>query len=106
MLIEIKEFLTEYVYTAFYTHYYFEHQGQKLNDYTEVALLNLKDEPILYMRVDKYDDKAVRNHVRRVKEILFTPTLLSTMQENEGIPEEEKKGEEGEQKPEEEKKTT
>jgi hypothetical protein len=61
------EFLSEHVYTCFSTHYYFEHQGKRLNDYTELSELNLVEEPKIYMRpgkrinlnkyIEKYDEK-------------------------------------------------
>ena len=50
MLLELREFLNEHVYTCFFTNYYFEHAGQKLNDYTELAELNLQEDPKIYMR--------------------------------------------------------
>lgn len=41
MVLELREFLSEHVYTCFFTNYYFEHGGERLNDYTELAELNL-----------------------------------------------------------------
>lgn len=54
MVLELREFLNEHVYTCFFTHYYFEHMGKKLNDYTEIADLNLLEDPRIYMRPGKY----------------------------------------------------
>ena len=50
MVLELREFLNEHVYTCFYTHYHFEHEGKKLNDYTELAELNLANDNKIYMR--------------------------------------------------------
>ncbi len=50
MVLELREFLNEHVFTCFFTHYYFEHQGKKLNDYTELRELDLTEEPKIYMR--------------------------------------------------------
>ena len=50
MVLELREFLNEHIYTCFFTHYYFEHQGRKLNDYTELSELNLLEDPRIYMR--------------------------------------------------------
>lgn len=36
MVLELREFLTEHIYTCFFTHYFFEHEGKRLNDYTEL----------------------------------------------------------------------
>lgn len=53
MVLELKEFLSEHVFTCFFTHYYFEHNGNKLNDYTEIAELNLKEHTQIFMRPGK-----------------------------------------------------
>ena len=58
MLLELREFLNEHVYTCFFTNYYFEHAGQKLNDYTELAELNLQEDPKIYMRPCKICSKC------------------------------------------------
>lgn len=50
MVLELREFLSEHVYTCFFTHYYFEHMGQRLNDYTELSELNFQEDPKIYMR--------------------------------------------------------
>lgn len=76
MVLELREFLTEHVYTCFFTHYYFEHQGERLNDYTELSQLDLVSEPRIFMRPEKYDEKNARSHIRRVKEILMGPPQL------------------------------
>ena len=36
----VPQWDSEHVYTCFFTHYYFEHQGERLNDYTELSELN------------------------------------------------------------------
>jgi len=76
MVLELREFLTEHVYTCFFTHYYFEHGGQRLNDYTELSQLDLVSEPRIYMRPEKYDEKNARAHIKRVKEVLMGPPQL------------------------------
>jgi hypothetical protein len=50
MVLELREFLNEHVYTCFYTHYHFEHAGVKLNDYTELAELDLASDNKIYLR--------------------------------------------------------
>lgn len=50
MVLELREFLSEHLYTCFFTHYHFEHAGKKLNDYTELAELNLQEDPQIFMR--------------------------------------------------------
>ena len=84
MVLELREFLSEHVYTCFFTHYYFEHQSKRLNDYTELSELNLVEEPKIYMRpgkrrkkfnknIEKYDEKNARAHIKRVRDILSVP---------------------------------
>jgi Mitochondrial function, CLU-N-term len=78
MVLELREFLSEHVYTCFFTNYYFEHAGQRLNDYTELAELNLQEDSKILMKPEKYDEKNARSHIKRVKDILSTPQLLSS----------------------------
>jgi hypothetical protein len=82
MILELREFLNEHVYTCFFTHYSFEHAGKKLSDYNELSELDLEADSRIYMRPDKYDEKSARNHIRRVKEILQSPTVLTTQTES------------------------
>jgi hypothetical protein len=49
LLIEMREFLSELVFTCFYTNYHFEHQGVKLSDYSEFSEINLKQDSKIYM---------------------------------------------------------
>lgn len=53
MVLELREFLSEHVYTCFFTHYYFEHQGVRLNDYTELSELDFSNDPKIFMRPGK-----------------------------------------------------
>lgn len=78
MVLELREFLSEHVYTCFFTNYYFEHHGVRLNDYMELSELNLEEDPKIFMRPEKYDEKNARAHIKRVKDILSTPQLLSS----------------------------
>ena len=50
LVLELREFLSEHVYTCFFTHYYFEHKGERINDYKDLTELDLMSEPRLYMR--------------------------------------------------------
>lgn len=93
MVLELREFLAEHIYTCFFTHYYFEHDGKRLNDYTELnelakASAAESDRTLLiYMKpgnasfnqqnIDKYDEKSARAHIKRFKDILTTPPVLN-----------------------------
>jgi hypothetical protein len=53
LILELREFLSEHVYTCFFTNYYLEHQGKKLSDYSDLSELNLNEEGTdnkIYMR--------------------------------------------------------
>jgi hypothetical protein len=52
-VLELREFLGEHAYTCFHTHYYFEHAGKRLNDYQEIAELDLIAHPQIFMRPGK-----------------------------------------------------
>ena len=60
MILELREFLNEHVYTCFFTNYYFEHAGKRLNDYTELSELNFQEDPKIYMRPGKlHSNKSI-----------------------------------------------
>ena len=86
MVLELREFLSEHVYTCFFTNYYFEHAGQRLNDYTELAELNLQEDAKILMKPEKYDEKNALAHIKRVKDILSTPQLLSSTPSQNQLP--------------------
>ena len=50
LILELREYLSEYVYTCFFTNYHLEHQGKKLSDYSDLSELALDADPKIYMR--------------------------------------------------------
>lgn len=78
MILELREFLNDHVNTCFYTNYFFEHAGDRLNDYTELAGLDFTQDNKIYMRENKYDERSVRQHVKRFIEILKNPPVLTS----------------------------
>ena len=75
-VMELREFLSEHVYTFLFTNYTLEHNGNPLNDYQELANIDLQNFPRILMRPCKYsitsnlfiylglyDDKAANIHV-------------------------------------------
>ena len=50
LILELREYLHEYVYTCFFTNYYLEHNGQRLSDYSDLSELDLDADPKIYMR--------------------------------------------------------
>ena len=73
LILEVKEFLAEHVYTCFFTNYYLEYQGKRLSDYNDLAELDLENDSRIYMRIQPYDEKSARNHVKRAVDILTRP---------------------------------
>jgi len=54
MVFELREFLSEHVYTCFFTNFYFEHAGNRLNEYSELSELDLSANPRIVMKPGKY----------------------------------------------------
>ena len=77
LLFELREFLSEHIYTCFFTNFFFEHNGQRLNDYTELSQLDLKTNPRIFMKPDKYDDQTARAHIKKLVDILEQPPTLT-----------------------------
>jgi len=77
MVYELREFLAEHVYTCFFTNFYFEHAGQRLNEYSELSELDLISNPRIIMKPDKYDERSARSHIKRLVDILEKPPVLT-----------------------------
>lgn len=90
LILELREFLAEHVYTCFFTNYYLEHDSKQLSDYSDLSELDLDKDPIIYMRPKLYDEKSARLHVKKVNDVLTTPCVLNAQQIT---PEEEKMNE-------------
>jgi hypothetical protein len=60
MIMEVREFLSENVYTWFFTNYYLEHAGQKLSDFDDISELDLASDNRIYMRPQLYNEKSAR----------------------------------------------
>lgn len=80
LILELREFLSEHVYTCFFTNYFLEHQGKQLSDYSDLSELDLESEPQIFMRPRLYDEKSARTHVKKVNDILTTPSVLNAQQ--------------------------
>lgn len=81
MIMEVRDFLSENVYTCFYTNYYLEHNGSKLSDYDDVSQLDLRNDNRLIMRPQHYSDKSARQHISKVNELLTNPKQLHQQME-------------------------
>ena len=77
VVTELRDILLENVNTAFFTNYYFEYKGNRLDEYTEIKALNLEDDARFILREDEYDERACRIHLRRLQEVLYEPTVLN-----------------------------
>ena len=58
--MELREFLSEHVYTCFFTNYYLEHNGVQLSDYSDLSELDLETVPNIYMRAKLYNERSSR----------------------------------------------
>lgn len=77
LVIELREFLAEHVYTCFFTNFYFEHAGVRLNDYSELSEIDLIANPRLIMKPERYDEKSARTHIKKFVDILEKPPVLT-----------------------------
>ena len=106
MVFELREFLAEHVYTCLFTNFYFEHAGQRLNEYSELSELDLVSNPRIIMKpgklafsvfnkssgciwvllwcltfvsivTDKYDERSAHTHIKRLIDVLEKPPVLS-----------------------------
>ena len=50
LIVEMRELLNEHIYTCFFTNYVLEHNGQKLNEFSELAELDLETNNYIIMR--------------------------------------------------------
>lgn len=50
LVLELREYLNEHVYTCFFTNYFLEHMGKKINDYSDLTELDLSTDNKIYMR--------------------------------------------------------
>lgn len=77
MVCELREFLSEHIQTCFFTNFYFEHNGERLNEYQELINLDLVTNSKIFLRPERYDEKSARAHVRRLIEVLETAPVLT-----------------------------
>jgi len=77
MVFELREYLSTHIFTCLHTNFAFEHNGEVLNEYTELADLDLSSNPKIFMKPCKYDEKSARAHIKRVISLLETPCVLT-----------------------------
>lgn len=80
LVLEVREYLSEHAYTCFFTNYYLEHMGVQLSDYCDLSELDLEADNKIFMRVQNYDEKSARQHIKRVIDIFASPCVLNTQQ--------------------------
>lgn len=79
---DIKQYLFESIETCFITNYQLWLGSEKLNEFAELhEIQSLQEKSTLEMREANYDEKSIRLHVRRIREILNSqdPTNLSSL---------------------------
>ena len=80
LILEVREYLSEHVYTCFFTNYYLEHMGVKLSDYSDLSELDLSTDNKIYMRKQLYDEKSARQHIKKVVDIFTKPGVINAQQ--------------------------
>eukprot|EP00027_Filamoeba_sp_ATCC50430_P001401 CAMPEP_0168547004 /NCGR_PEP_ID=MMETSP0413-20121227/3799_1 /TAXON_ID=136452 /ORGANISM="Filamoeba nolandi, Strain NC-AS-23-1" /LENGTH=1303 /DNA_ID=CAMNT_0008577217 /DNA_START=67 /DNA_END=3978 /DNA_ORIENTATION=+ len=79
---DIKQYLFESIETCFITNYQLYLGSEKLNEFAELhEIKSLQEKSTLEMREANYDEKSIRLHVRRIREILNSqdPTNMSSL---------------------------
>jgi len=70
---DIKQYLFESIETCYITTYNLYFEGKKLNDYSEISEIpQIQQKSILTMVDALYDERSIRLHVRRLREILIS----------------------------------
>jgi hypothetical protein len=65
-VVELREYLSEHIYTFLFTNYSLEHKGEKLSDFQELNSIDLASHPKINMRPCLYDYRAMQAHVGRL----------------------------------------
>jgi len=79
LITELRDILLENVNTCCFN-YYFEHKGERLDEFAELRSVDLSEDDKFYLREDKYNERTARQHLRRTQEILFDPPVLNNIQ--------------------------
>jgi len=76
---DIRQFLFDSVDTCYITSYNLFVNEERLNEYMDLAdIPSIKPDVTLEMREALYDEKSIRFHVRRLREILKSPESTNT----------------------------
>lgn len=70
LIMEVREFLSENVYTCFFTNYFLEHAGKELSDFEDISQLDLQTDNKIYMKPQLYTEKSVRSHIMKINDLL------------------------------------
>lgn len=98
-LQDIRQFLFESVDTCYITNYNLFLNGQKLNDYSDLAdIADLKPNAVIEMREAPYDERTIRLHVRHMRDLINSASIQQSLSPSEynHISKEAEKQEEGE----------
>lgn len=88
LVLELREFLQEHVYTCFFTAYNLVYRGVVISDYADLGCLAAIDSDLppqdekvarIEMRPILYTESTARAHVKRCTELLTTPCLLNAL---------------------------
>lgn len=78
---DIKQYLFEAIETCYHTNYHLYLNDEKLNDFADLSDTPITVNSVLEMRDAPYDERALRLHIRRLREIInTTPPNVSPSQ--------------------------
>jgi len=72
---DVRQFLFETPETCFMTHYQLVLNGNVVNDYVDIASLNIGEGAVLEMQTVPLDERHIRAHVRRLQDLMTPPSL-------------------------------
>ncbi|KAI9299180.1 hypothetical protein K502DRAFT_361714 [Neoconidiobolus thromboides FSU 785] len=69
---DLRQNISENPFTYYFSCFYMEHNGKRLEDYQEISTIEgLKENPEIYLKQDTYTDREARLHIMRLKELLL-----------------------------------
>lgn len=88
LVLELREFLQEHIYTCFFTAYNLVYRDVVISDYADLSCLAAIDKDLpppedtvqrIYMRPILYTESTARAQVKRCSDLLTTPCLLNAL---------------------------
>ncbi len=73
-MLDIRQFLSETSQFFFISSYHFEYRGTPLSEFIEIcAHKDIDNKARIDIKIDPYDEKSARYHLKKVQELLQHP---------------------------------